>query len=323
MCLRLLARPRIPDGKPRDKSRRFVISSDIRNPKPETRNPKPDTRYPIPDMALIHCEFFSDALELNVTVRVILPQATQTHAHHYPGVSMEPPHPTLYLLHGLGDNSSIWTRQTSIERHAWKKNLAVVMPEVHRSFYADMKHGNDYWTFLTRELPVVCRKFFPLSDKREDNFVAGLSMGGYGAMKWAMTYPDEFCAAASMSGAVDRTQRMEPTGKLAGEFADVFGDPTDYPGSGNDLLHLARRLAEGSKPAPALYQCCGTADFVYPENVTFRDHLRGLGLSVDYHEHPDEGHEWGYWDRMIQDVLEWLPLRADAGGGAGPTSPAD
>ena len=267
-------------------------------------------------MALLTCECFSDALELNVTLRVILPQPTTTHAHHYPGIAMTPPHPTLYLLHGLGDNSSSWTRQSNIERYAWKRNLAVVMPEVHRSFYADMLRGNKYWTFLSEELPGLCRRFFPLSDKREDNFVAGLSMGGYGAYKLALTYPDKFCAAASLSGALDRTRRMETTEKLEEEFRHVFGTPLEYTGSGNDLLHLAEKLARGSGPRPALYQCCGTADFVYPENVAFRDHLRALGVELAYHEHEGREHEWGYWDQTIQDVIEWLPLRAEDGGTA-------
>ncbi len=274
-------------------------------------------------MALIHCDFFSDVLELNIGMQVILPQATATHAHHREGVCLDPPHPTLYLLHGLSDNHTGWCRQTSIERYATNKNLAVVMPDAHRSFYTDMKNGHDYWTFITQELPGLCRKFFPLSDKREDNFVAGLSMGGYGAFKWALTYPEVFCAAASLSGAVDRTKRMVASDKMTQEFANVFGAPDEYPGSANDLLHLATGLAAGSKPVPVLYQCCGTADFVYPENVAFRDHLRGLGIPVEYHEHPGEEHEWAYWDRMIQDVIEWLPLPAGAGGVARSTTPAD
>jgi len=271
-------------------------------------------------MALFQCEFFSDALELNVTMHVILPQPTHTHAHHYEGVSMAPPHPTLYLLHGLGDNSAAWTRQTSIERYAWKKNLAIVMPDVHRSFYADMVRGHKYWTFVSKELLKVSRRFFPLSDKREDNFVAGLSMGGYGAFKLAMTYPEKFCAAASLSGALDRTQRMQATDRLAQEFQNVFGDPAGYPGSGNDLLHLSRELAKGTGPRPSLLQCCGTEDFVYPENAAFQRHLCGLGIQSTYHEHPGREHDWGYWDQTIQDVIEWLPLRPGAGGATEPAN---
>jgi len=265
-------------------------------------------------MALITCEYFSDALELNVTLRAILPQPTATHAHHYPGVDMTPPHPTLYLLHGLGDNSSSWTRQSSLERYVWKKNLAVVMPEVHRSYYTDMLRGNNYWTFLSEELPAIARKFFPLSDKREDNFVAGLSMGGYGAFKLALSCPERFCAAAALSGALDRRARMDDVGKLAEDFANTFGSMEAYTGSPNDLLYLASELAKSEKPRPRLFQCCGTADFIYPENLTFRDHCQAIGLALDYHEHPEEEHEWAYWDRMIQDVLEWLPIRPEHGG---------
>ncbi len=269
-------------------------------------------------MALITCEFFSDALELSVTMRVILPQPTATHAHHYPGQAMKPPHPTLYLLHGLGDNSSAWTRQTSIERYAWKRNLAVVMPDVHRSFYADMVHGHKYWTFVSEELPRVSRQFFHLSNRREDNFVAGLSMGGYGAFKLALSHPDRFAAAASLSGALDRTSRLESSDKLNAEFTNVFGDLSAYPGSKNDLLHLAVELAKGDRPHPALIHFCGTADFCYPENIAFRDHLRGLGIESAFREHPGRDHEWGYWDQTIQDVIEWLPLRAEDGGPANP-----
>ena len=264
-------------------------------------------------MALLTCECFSDALELNITFRVILPQATATHAHHYEGVDLLPPHPTLYLLHGLGDNSSTWTRQTSIERYVWKRNLAVVMPEVHRSFYADMIRGNNYWTFVSEELPAICRRMFPLSDKREDNFVAGLSMGGYGAFKLALSHPERYCAGASLSGALDRAQRMETSEKMVEEFKNVFGESEDYQGSCNDLLHLAEQLAKSDQPRPALYQCCGTADFVYPENQSFLAHLRRLGLAHDYHEHPGREHDWGYWDEMIQDVIEWLPLKPEHG----------
>src|SRR5690606_35149889 len=112
-------------------------------------------------------------------------------------------HPVLYLLHGLSDDDTIWLRRTSIERYVAGLGLAVVMPNVHRSFYADMAYGGQYWTFLTEELPRVAGDFFPLSDAREDNYVAGLSMGGYGAFKWALSYPERFAAAGSLSGVLD------------------------------------------------------------------------------------------------------------------------
>lgn len=99
-------------------------------------------------------------------------------------------HPTLYLLHGLSDDDSIWLRRTSIERYVAQMGIAVVMPQVHRSFYTDMAAGGQYWTFISEELPALARSFFPLSAKREDNFVAGLSMGGYGALKLGLRKPE-------------------------------------------------------------------------------------------------------------------------------------
>ena len=122
-------------------------------------------------MALIRCDFFAESIDQGTSMTVVLPQAE--------GGVAEPP-PVLYLLHGLGDNDTAWTRFTSIERYADDHGLAVVMPQVQRSFYADEAHGAGFWTFLSEELPRVVSQFFRMSTRREDTFVAGLSMGGYG-----------------------------------------------------------------------------------------------------------------------------------------------
>ena len=109
----------------------------------------------------------------------------------------------LYLLHGLSDDHTAWLRYTSIERYATARGLAVVMPAVHRSFYADEAHGHAYWQFVSEELPRIVAAFFRLSERPEDTFVAGLSMGGYGALKLGLHHPERFAAVASLSGAVD------------------------------------------------------------------------------------------------------------------------
>src|SRR5687768_14990413 len=133
-------------------------------------------------MALIHCDFFSDVLGLSTSMTVILPQAT-TRQIGMNGAVRADAHATLYLLHGMSDDHTMWVRRTSIERYVTPLGLAVVMPAVHRSFYTDMAHGANYWTFISEELPLLARSFFPLATRREANFVAGLSMGGYGAFK--------------------------------------------------------------------------------------------------------------------------------------------
>ena len=257
-------------------------------------------------MALIHCNFFSDVLGLSCSMDVILPQAT-TRPIGMAGVAERETFPTLYLLHGLSDDHTIWQRRTSVERYVADLSLAVVMPAVHRSFYTDMAHGYRYWTYISEELPAICRSLFPLSAQREDTFVAGLSMGGYGAFKLALRCPERFAAAASLSGATDIQIFRDSEGDERREWENVFGDLDALPGSDNDLLHLAERVAASDGPKPRLFQWCGTEDFLYEGNIKFRDHAQALGLDLDYSEGPG-GHEWGMWDAQIQNVLDWLSL---------------
>lgn len=254
-------------------------------------------------MALIHCDFYSEALGVSASMYVILPQTTQSQI----GMStkaFDRKHPTLYLLHGLSDDHTIWLRRTSIERYVAPLGLAVVMPAVNRSFYTDMAHGYQYWTFVSEELPAIARSLFPLSDRREDNFVAGLSMGGYGAFKMALRRPDQFIAGASLSGAVD----VERFANNFDEAVHIFGDINQVKNSDNDLFHLVKQVSKSEGPKPMLYQCCGTEDFLYEENIQFRDYCKNLNIDLTYEEEPGQ-HEWGYWDMKIQNVLRWLPLK--------------
>lgn len=260
-------------------------------------------------MALIHCHFFSEVLDLTTAMDVILPQPLQTQ----PGrlASKASKYPTLYLLHGLSDDQTIWQRRTSIERYVRYIDLAVVMPAVHRSFYTNMAYGYRYWTFINEELPALARAFFPLSEAREDNFVAGLSMGGYGAFKLALTYPNRYAAAASLSGALDIVSVARTEGEdWQAEMQVIFGDLDRLAGSSNDLFYLAQQVAT-TEVRPMLYQCCGTEDFLYEGNLRFKERAASLGLDLTYEEGPGE-HEWGYWDQQIQRVLAWLPLPPSA-----------
>ena len=259
-------------------------------------------------MALIQCKFYSEVLKLSTSMTVILPQQTRSQIG-MEGRSGEggDKHQTLYLLHGYTDDDSIWTRRTSIERYVAPLGLAVVMPNVHKSFYTDMKHGDKYWTFLTEELPMLARSFFPLSAKREDNFVAGLSMGGYGAFKWALRCPEQISAAASLSGALDMAAHIYHSLWSHLNFShDLWRG--DIKGTPEDLLWLVEQSGR-MKEKPALYQCCGTEDFLYEDNQAFRRKCEEFGYdALTYEEGPGE-HVWEYWDAHIQDVLQWLPLR--------------
>jgi putative tributyrin esterase len=259
-------------------------------------------------MALITCDFFSEALEVGTSMTVVLPQATAEQIGVRPAAAADREglgFPVLYLLHGLSDDHSAWLRFTSIERYATARGLAVVMPAVHRSFYADEAHGHAYWRFVSEELPGIVRSFFGVSHRREDTFVAGLSMGGYGALKLALHHPGRYAAAASLSGVVDiralasRSDRTELVERVFG------GQFTDH----DDLFEL---LATADPAAlPPLYIACGTGeDRLMGANTRLAEQAGALGADVVTDFRPGV-HEWGLWDDVIQDVIAWLPL---AGG---------
>lgn len=248
-------------------------------------------------MALFHCDFHSNTLGMAMSMNVILP-----------GRPTGGKLPVLYLLHGLSDDHTIWQRRTSIERYAEQYGIAVVMPNVHRSFYTDMKMGLPYWRYISEEVPALARSWFPLSDEREHNFAAGLSMGGYGAFKLVLRCPEKFAAGASLSGALDMVNRLPASDFFPdAEYRRIFGSREELQGSQDDLVHVSKILASSGVAKPRLFQCCGTEDDLYDMNVRFRDHLRSLGYDLVYEEGPGD-HEWGYWDRNIQRVLEWLPI---------------
>lgn len=260
-------------------------------------------------MPLMTVQFRSEALQLGVSVHVILPQPAVGES------SFARKLPVLWLLHGLADDHTVWQRRTSIERYVEGRQLAVVMPAVDRSFYTDMVHGNRYWTYISEELPLLLRAWLPLSARREDNFVAGLSMGGYGAFKLALTHPNRFAAAASLSGALrhfheDAAAPDADPGWVA-MLGDIFGDLEKFAGSAHDIYALAAKVARLKMVRPALYACCGAEDFLLDDNRRFKAHAAQVGLPLTYEEGPGE-HEWGFWDASIQRVLEWLPLAKTA-----------
>jgi putative tributyrin esterase len=255
-------------------------------------------------VAHLRCDFHSDALELATSMTVILPQTTTSQVGMAGRAASGAP-PVLYLLHGLSDDDTTWLRRTSIERYVAPLGLAVVMPQVHRSFYLDGVHTGSYWTFVAEELPEVVQAFFRVSDRRQGTFVAGLSMGGYGAFRLALHHPERFAAAASLSGALDvaGVQRRGDRSKL---MAAVFAD-RDPAGSDDDLLTLLGRVDRAA--LPALYVACGTEDPLLGSNRVFLDAADAHGITVTTNLGAG-AHDWGYWDAAIRDVLAWLPLRA-------------
>ncbi len=249
-------------------------------------------------MAFLDLHFYSEVLGMNVPLHVVLPRKMGDCDDD--GCTAVP---TLYLLHGLTDDHSTWMRRTSIERYAEERGVAVVMPTTERGWYTDMAVGFRYRTFVGEELPAVCRTLFPrLSPRREDTWVAGNSMGGYGSLMLALTYPGTFSIAAPLSGAFDPYyvyQKDDP------EAADIFGSSDAFFGSVNDPYHAAAVYKESGKPLPKIFMWCGSEDFLIDPNHKMRDTLSSLGYDLTYTETPGS-HSWCYWDREIQNALDFM-----------------
>lgn len=266
-------------------------------------------------MALLHVDFFSDVLGMSMNMDVILPQQTSGQIG-MEGKAGSGAVKTMYLLHGMSDDQTIWQRRTSIERYVSQLGIAVVMPTTHLAFYTDTTYGMKYWTFVSEELPRICHSFFPqLSSKPEDNLAAGLSMGGYGAWKLALGTAGVFGAAASLSGALDivgdyERNCLEGDGKRI-LFGGIFGSREELIGSDNEIFTLLKKRKEGTEPLPRLFAWCGTEDFLYEGNLLAWEKAKAEGYELTCFDTPGD-HQWKYWDEQIQNVLRWwLGTNAD------------
>ncbi len=211
------------------------------------------------------------------------------------------PWATLYLLHGLSDDHTAWARRTSLERYVDGLPLLVVMPNGERGWYTDSVSSptQAFETYITQDLIGFVDSTFHTKPTRGARMTAGLSMGGYGAMKLALKYPDLFCGAVSHSGAVEMASR--PLGEDTAsdrERRAIFG--ANPQGGNNDTLALAARMETSARPA--LRIDCGVDDFLLESNQRFHAHLEGTGYPHEYAEHAGS-HDWAYWDDHIQDTL--------------------
>lgn len=254
-------------------------------------------------MALFESHFFSEALGMCVSANIVVPQTTRSQIG-LKGVGSPEGCPVLYLLHGLSDDHTIWLRRTSVERYASKYGIAVVMPNAHRSYYSDTAGGLKYWEYFSQELPDFINATFRFSRRAEDTFAAGLSMGGFGAMKLALNCPERFAAAGGFSSAIGPCELVGHVPGLKKEFDSLFGSLENVPGSVNDLFAAAEKAVREKKRLPRLYLECGTEDFLYQENLRFKAHLEKCGIPFTWKERPG-AHGWDFWDIAIQNFLEF------------------
>ena len=254
--------------------------------------------------------FFSNVLGYDVNVDYLLPD-TRRRARQWTDWK-DKKIPVIWVLHGNGDSNNAWIRKSTIELYARQHDVAVIMPSCLRECYADSLRGFNFFTFVSDELMTVMRNYFPLSHKREDNFIIGNSMGGYGALKCALTYPDKYAAAASFSGAMDFRDALKGNDFIFKDNASkIFGSLQDYEGSDNDLLALLDKLHEKDHGDNLkVYQCCGTEDFLYNINSTYHEVLSKKLRNYEYHEGPG-GHDWFFWNPEIARVFSFFGFKEE------------
>ncbi len=254
--------------------------------------------------------FFSNVLGCDVNVDYLLPD-TRRRVKQWTDWK-DKKIPVIWVLHGNGDSNNAWIRKSTIELYARQHDVAVIMPACQRECYTDSVRGFRFFTYVSDELMTVMRNYFPLSHRREDNFIIGNSMGGYGALKCALTYPEKYAAAASFSGAMDFRDALKGNDFIFKDSApQIFGSLEDYEGSGNDLLALLEKLNEKEHGDELkIYQCCGTEDFLYPINSSFRKVLEKTVRNYEYHEGPG-GHDWFFWNPEIARVFSFFGFKEE------------
>jgi S-formylglutathione hydrolase FrmB len=243
-------------------------------------------------MAQIQCNFFAYSLGYPVDIQITLPSFTSCnmgnpHTHALPGQF-----PVLYLLHGYGNDYKAWARYTSMERYAEEHRIAVVTFSCHNKAYLNAPLGENFYDFLNEELPEFVESYFPISSNPQERYIAGLSMGGYGAMLHGLTNPERYSAIGAFSPGIP-----DP---------DSAADPNRIMRI--DLYEVTRKALESCVQLPDLFICIGDKDFLY-ERVTRYHQTFGANWPISryrYDDLPDYEHEFAIWDKEIQAFLDWI-----------------
>lgn len=243
-------------------------------------------------MIKLNCTFFSECLGRDAQVTVLLPTGVAK------GTLQR--YPVVYLLHGLTDSADSWLLRTSLERYADAQQLAIVLPNAARSFYCDMAYGDAYYTHVSQEIPAFCEAVFPITQDAKFRYIAGNSMGAYGACKIALKEPGRFSKVGLLSGVLDIQQMVSNAPMFHRDWLLCFGD-TQVPEEENLLS-----LLSDAKELPEIYHYCGTEDFLAEGNKTFCSLCDSRNIPITSNWEEGAIHEWNYWDAQLPKLLSWL-----------------
>lgn len=243
-------------------------------------------------MSQIHCNFYSYSLGYPVDIEVVLPSFTPCnmhlpHTHHLPGKF-----PVIYLLHGYGNDYQAWLRYTSAERFAEEHRIAVVTFSCHNKAYLNADFGENFYDFLNRELPEFVENYFPVSGEAKDRFIAGLSMGGYGALLHGLKNPQRYRAIGAFSPGIPEPGAPVVPGRIPRK----------------DLYPVAEKALEDHSALPDLFLCIGDQDFLYDRVTLFHRTFghRWNRSRYRFDDLPGYEHEFAIWDLEFQAFLEWI-----------------
>ena len=264
-------------------------------------------------MSVMNCNFYSKCLMNFVDVTVYIPSAHNGEAMFASLEDLYAPkqYKTVYLLHGMLDDHSCWMRWSRVEEYAEAHQIALIMPSGQNGFYVNAVHGLKYYDFIHYELPMWAEHNFPLLTGKENRFIAGLSMGGYGALRHGLSGLDQYAAIGAFSPACDviALNDVIAAAGMGGivDYDSIYGGIDKVAGTENDVYALLEQAKESGKELPKIYMGCGTDDFiVYAMTKKMQQDMKDMGYDVTYTEYPGEGHTWNVWDPCIKAFLDMI-----------------
>ena len=218
--------------------------------------------------------------------------------------------PCLYLLHGFSGDYFSWLSGTNIEEYAYQNQMAVVMPSGYNSAYTDMVYGMNCSEFLTKELPEFVERMFPVSSEKKDRFIAGFSMGGYGAMMNGLNHPDIYDAAVSFSGTLNVEARLNgQTNSSPSLTRGIYGDPPVIQKDTQDIFYMLEMAKKNGTELPRIFACCGTEDDrAYPRFQMLKECCKKYDIPAVLEEGPGV-HSYGFCNQWLPRVMGWLKSR--------------
>lgn len=261
-------------------------------------------------MAVLQMSFYGESINRFTTFHMVLPN------DGFPEMikdnkNYERPMKTLYLLHGYSACSSDWLTGSLIQELALKYNMAVVMPSGDNSFYLNGQGaGAAYETFVGKEIVEYTRKTFGLSEKKEDTYIGGLSMGGFGAIHTGLKFPQTFGKMFGLSSAliINNIKGMKPGTKDGiadyDYYIRTFGNLNELDTSENNPEYLIKKRQSSGEEIQPIFMACGTEDFLIDENHEFRDFLEEHNVNLCYKESSGI-HDWKFWNEYIEPAIQW------------------